>query len=510
MYRYIIVDDEVIIRKGLISKINDITSINISCAGEAANGVEGLKLIDDVNPDIIITDMKMRKMDGMEFLDKISERYPEKQIIVISGHKAFDYVNKAIEKRAVGYVLKPFSTEEMEIQLKKAIEQIEQQKSIIQLIRKVASYEQKKEQDVLLEVILEPWNENMEYELHTKNFLMESYYLLLIINTTDKECFSNAEFICSEFLNHIQYTVLVNPVNKNQYFIMISVDEERLIDKMLIKAEHIALHLQKQMSGQKNYICISEVLKGFEKLNRYYTLNDKLLKKVHLTDKACIFHMNEYRKNEETIFNEEYITELFMEMKYHNKKVPDILAKFFEQIDVDKHTLGDIGDICEKLIGKVNDFAIQKGIGTDDIMEVFYRRYLFCDSIEKMQKEISGYIVLILNSIEMQDNSQENISGLILEYIKNNYHHKLTLQDLSAKFYVTPAYCSGLLKQKINQSFNEYISGIRIEKAKKLLTETSLSVENISDEIGYSNPKYFYKIFKKMANCSPIEYRNKY
>ena len=131
MYRYIIVDDEVLIRKGLISKIKDITSIQIACAGEAANGIEGLALIEAEDPDIIITDMKMTKMDGMEFLEKIAERYPDKPIIVISGYKAFDYVSKAIEKKAVGYVLKPFSTEEIEKQLAKAIAQIEQQKNLI-------------------------------------------------------------------------------------------------------------------------------------------------------------------------------------------------------------------------------------------------------------------------------------------------------------------------------------------------------------------------------------------
>ena len=83
MYRYIIVDDEVLIRKGLISKIKDITSIQIACAGEAANGIEGLALIEAEDPDIIITDMKMTKMDGMEFLEKIAEHYPDKPIIVI-------------------------------------------------------------------------------------------------------------------------------------------------------------------------------------------------------------------------------------------------------------------------------------------------------------------------------------------------------------------------------------------------------------------------------------------
>ncbi len=509
MYLYIIVDDEVIIRKGLISKINAITSMEISCAGEAANGIEGLKLIDEVNPDIIITDMKMSKMDGMEFLDRISEKYPDKPIIVISAHKAFSYVNKAIEKRAIGYVLKPFSTEEIEKQLKTAVEQIEQQNSILKLKEKVATYEQKKEQDVLLEVILEPWNDIMEEKLSAKNFPLRNYHVLVSVNTMDTGCVSLTEKICSEHLNRINYIILENPANKYQYILLMSVDNENMVNKMTIKAEHIAKYLLKSSSGQKVYICISKVFQGAEKLNRRHVSNDKMLRKVRLIDDGCIFHGEEYGKNELEIYSEEYMKQLFMEMKYRRETAADVLKVFFNGIDLKKYTLGDIGAVCERLISKVNNYALQKGVGTDDIMEVFYRRYLFCDSIEKMRKEISGYIVLILNSIGMQDNKQDNLIELIEEYIKNNYHKKLTLQNLSAELFVTPDYCGRLLKNKFNKSFNEYISEIRIEKAKKLLNETNLSVENISDEIGYSNPKYFFKVFKKMTRYSPIEYRNK-
>ncbi len=510
MYSYIIVDDEVLIRKGLISKVKDISSMEICCAGEAADGEEGMELIESVNPDIIITDMKMKRVNGMEFLDRISERYPEKQIIVISGHKAFDYVNKAIEKRAVGYVLKPFSMEEIEIQLKKAIEQIEQQRNLLQMRQKVASYEQKKEQDVLLEVILEPWNENRGNELLAKGFLPQDYYLLVVLNTTDKECWLKMEQICREFLCQISYHLLENPANKNQYFILMHVQDEDLINKMVVKADHISLHLQKKMGGAKNFICIGEALRGFMKLNRYHTLNDGFLKKIYLTDQNGIFHMNECKKSEKTIHGEDYIKRIFMEMKYHSEKPSAMLEDFFGKFNIEKHTIGEIGASCEKLIEKVNEFASQKNIGTDNIMHFFYRRYIFCDSLEKMQKEISGYIILIFDSIRQQDNQQDNLMEMMVDYIKKNYHHKLTLQLLSAKFFVTPAYCSSLLKEKLNKSFNQFISEIRIEKAKRLLLETNLSVDSISDEIGYSNPKYFFKIFKKMTTYSPIKYRNKY
>ena len=109
----------------------------------------------------------------------------------------------------------------------------------------------------------------------------------------------------------------------------------------------------------------------------------------------------------------------------------------------------------------------------------------------------------------MKSPDQNQLFHSIQEYIRKNYHQKLTLQMISSEFYVTPAYCSSLLKEKLDQSFNEYLGEIRLEKAKQLLRETDLSADRISDEIGYSNPKYFFKVFKKLTGFTPLEYRIK-
>jgi YesN/AraC family two-component response regulator len=95
------------------------------------------------------------------------------------------------------------------------------------------------------------------------------------------------------------------------------------------------------------------------------------------------------------------------------------------------------------------------------------------------------------------------------EYIDKNYRKKLTLQMIASRFYISPASCSFLLKESLNMTFNDYINAIRLQKAKQLLSETNLSVNKISDEVGYSNPKYFFKIFKTYSGFTPLEYRFK-
>ncbi|MHA9741105.1 response regulator transcription factor [Robinsoniella peoriensis] len=505
-YRYIIVDDEVLIRKGLISKIDEITSLKALCVGEAANGMEGLRVIGETNPDIIITDMKMKKMDGVEFLERISEQFPDKPIIVISGYKAFDYMNKAIEKRVIGYVLKPFSSEEIERQLHKAIEQIEKQKNFFILQEKAKSLDQRKIQDILLSAILEPWNEALEEELRQKGWGLDHYYLLMSVYTTDRKNAEHTEQLCRTSLSDIRYEFLPNGFGSSNGFLLLSCREEKLVAKMEVKAGHIAGHMMKG-ALEKIFICIGKGKQGFGELHKSYVKNEKLVCNIRMEDQKRLF----YEKDEEwdEIYTREYVKDVFLNMKYHPKQAREIMEAYFDRMDLKRYSLRAIGNACESIVSMVNQYAVGMGVDTDDIMSVFYKRYLYCNDLDKMKKEISGYIALILSSIQMKSPDQNQLFHSIQEYIRKNYHQKLTLQMISSEFYVTPAYCSSLLKEKLDQSFNEYLGEIRLEKAKQLLRETDLSADRISDEIGYSNPKYFFKVFKKLTGFTPLEYRIK-
>ena len=198
------------------------------------------------------------------------------------------YVSKAIEKKAVGYVLKPFSTEEIEKQLAKAIAQIEQQKNLIKLEEKVAFFELKQEQDVLIQALLEPWNDTTEEELASRNYNLKSCNLLISVNSKDQESIRKAREICGEHLNDINYIILENPTNKFQYFILMETAREDLQEKMEGKAQHIARYLEKATPAGKLFIFISDPVQGFEKLNRCYLINERLNRQIFLNGRVRI------------------------------------------------------------------------------------------------------------------------------------------------------------------------------------------------------------------------------
>lgn len=128
MYKFIIVDDEPLIRQGLLKKIRSVTA-ELSFCGEADNGEDALELVRTQDPHLIFTDMRMPVMDGKSLLRQLQSQYPDKKIIVISGYSDFEYMQEAISARVVHYLLKPFSKDEILGAISKAITAIESEQS---------------------------------------------------------------------------------------------------------------------------------------------------------------------------------------------------------------------------------------------------------------------------------------------------------------------------------------------------------------------------------------------
>ena len=506
MYTYIIIDDERLIRLGLISKVKEIKSEAFTCIGEAANGQEGLKLIRETKPDIVITDMKMAKMDGVEFLQRLQQEQPGIPVIVISGYKAFDYMNQAIEHGVVGYVLKPFSSEELEKQLLKAVARLEEQRSIVRMQEKTDRLEKRMEGMEFLKLIIEPWN--VEHE-ESGQYAVNHWHIFVSIYMNLPEGLNFLRECVCRYYGKEGYLLLENPGINGQYFLLFDAGEEAALDQMAEKLpECFALMKRKQEEG-KLFASVSERFHGLPLLNRAYQKNEHILRDVYLTDQYRIFYEKTYEKHKRKLFSEDELATLMRTLKYEQDGVKKAMGVFFERFSIERDSLLEIGTACKKLLAKVDEWAVENQVDTDDIMAVFYQRYRFLDQLEKMEKEISGYVNLISLSIRRKSYGDDYLYERMNQYIQENYHKKITLQTLADQFYVSAAQCSNILKERMKKGLNVYLLEIRIEKAKELLDNTSMSAEQISKEVGYPNPKYFFRMFKQVTTFTPIEYRNR-
>lgn len=505
MYTYIIIDDERLIRLGLISKVKEITSEKFECIGEAENGQGGLKLLEEIEPDIIITDMKMAKMDGVEFLQKLCEKYPNIPVIVISGYKAFDYMSQAIEHGVVGYVLKPFSTEEIEKQLLKAISRIEQQNHITKMQEKISNLEQTREDMEFVKIITEPWNEESE---QTKGLCRDNWHVLINLYTNVSDEMNILRECMKGIWQKEDYACFENTALPGQYLILFSAQEKPEAERIRNEIPGFLSAMKIRNHSGKFYAAVSSCMKDIAQIHRAYQGNEKMLKEVCLNESVKFFYDGEVSLRNKKTYTDDEIQNLMVMIKYEPEGSQKAMKRFFERFST-QDTLKDIGASCKKILSRIDEWALENQVETDDIMGVFYQRYRFCDSIEKMEKEISGYANLISLSIQRKSYSDDYIYEQMCKYIRENYYKKITLQTLETRFYLSAAQCSNILKKYMKKGLNVYLMEIRIEKAKELLDKTSMSVEQISKEVGYPNPKYFFRMFKQATTFTPIEYRRR-
>lgn len=506
MYTYIIIDDERLIRLGFISRVSEITSEEFVCIGEAANGEEGLVLLEEQQPDIVITDMKMAKMDGVEFLQHLEEQQSGIPVIVISGYKAYDYMNQAIECGVVGYVLKPFSVEEIEKQLLKAVTRLEQRKSVEQMKEKVVSFEERTEGIAFLKLILEPWNAENE---ELGQYVLDHWHILISIYTNAPDGMNRLRECAKKSLVNIHYLCLENPGMHGQYLVFISTKEEHDILHASKEAIEFLEDMKRMTRGKKLFAVVGSEFHGLSLVNRSCQKNEKILRDVYLTDQVRIYCEKDYKSMCRRIFAEDEIQDIMVHIKYDVEERRRLLQVFFQRFDIQRDSLLEIGATCQKLLAKVDEWAVQNQVETDDIMNIFYCRYRFCDNLEKMEKEIFGYINLIALSISRRSYGDDYLYEKIVAYIQENYYKKITLQILSDQFYVSASRCSNLLRERMKKGLNTYLLELRVEKAKELLDNTTMNAEIISREVGYSNPKYFFRMFKQETSLTPIEYRKR-
>lgn len=505
MYSYVIIDDEKLIRLGLISRVNEIETEKFTCVGQAANGAEGLQLIEEVNPDIVITDMKMTKMDGIEFLQRLSEERPGIPVIVISGYKAFDYMSQAIEQGVVGYVLKPFSTEEIEKQLLKAVTKLEQQRKVAQMQEKVDDLELQMEGKEILQLILKPWQIVKESE--NPNFTNQ-WHILISICTNKPEFMNVLRKSADAGFGDAISLCLEDPTDFGQYFVLCSGEKEQ-IQNVLHNMDFFLDRMKLKTFGYKFFAAIGQPIFGFENLNSSYQKNEKMTRDIYLNKDYQVFFEENYSYDRKTIVTEEDLKDAMLAMKHNKERKAKSFDSLFSRFDIEKYTLRDIGYAVKKILARVDAWALQNQVETDDIMSVFYRRYRYQTNLEKMEKEIMGYINLIAMSIERKNGSEEYVYENMTDYIRNHYDEKITLQTLAEQFFVSPTWCSNILKERMNKSLPVYLTELRIARAKELLDDTDLSVDQISGEVGYPNSKYFFRTFKQMTTFTPIEYRNR-
>lgn len=482
MYTYIIVDDEALIRKGTrkkIEKMNDAPT----CVGEASNGRAALDLIKLKQPDFIITDMDMPIMDGTALLDTLVTEYPELKIIVISGYENFNYAQKALQAKAVNYLLKPFGKEE--------ISQI-----ILETMNLLASEERKLalssslELDFLSHYLIGNSTIN-KIPKHLSLQLSNRFFTIMTVVDLSLKGF--------EYLKNTITYVIPHPQIQNLTLVVTDLEQ----DIQTISLELNQLSPKSLIGISNNHHTIESLADGYKEtikaLNNSPLSSQKKSFSYSLSLPSKGFH---HAKTDELIFLIE---------SGQSKALIKLIDNIFKEIhDNQNLTFADIKDYGLSLIEQtksiLNDYyKTQSNLTLPQVYETIYQSMF---SVDELHVFFSDFLENISIGLAYENiyGSEDVIENVQL-YIDKYYYKNIQLDFLADIFFINSSYLSTLFKERSSLKFTDYLNKVRLTQAKALLLNSNRKIYQISQAVGYDNHKYFFRVFKKETGLTPEQYK---
>lgn len=491
--KVLIVDDEYIIRQGIAYMIHW-ESEGFKIIGEASNGEDALKKIEECKPHIVLTDIVMPKMDGMELTKIICEKYPEIRIIILSSYSDFDYVRNTFKYGAVDYILKPTLGPDIMLEtLKKAASNIEGMVLHSQNYDRIS---------IPLTQYILGYLDELDKKSLDSYFINHSYVMLL----TNLAYFPNKNEIKNFFKHKLEK---ISDCRARSF----SVNEEIMVCIYSFEEknyEALLSNIQAAVKG-KNFFILSNVFYDIYEVRSIYT--EKLLPSLE---------NRFYHKNKSLLIVEEKNTECFLD-KFDNREFSNLLstAHFYEALE-------KLFNYIKKLLeNKVNENELKAFVSNKlyNFISVLEEngfnenniRYFKLECLSKVESAI--YAEDFMNDIvrifedfktiidEYELNADQATMNKIMQYVYEHYQDSLTLNDLAKRFNFSYQYLSTYFSSRNGNTFIEYLNNIRIEEASKLLKKSNIAISDIGIKVGYSDHSYFCKVFKKYKGMTPSEYR---
>lgn len=505
--RVVVVEDEIRIREG-IQGLLEMMGDDYEFAGSAENGELGLALIQKEKPDIVITDIRMPDMDGLEMLGKMQEQGISAKVIVVSAYSEFNYARRALQLGVLEYLLKPVSVDEFSRVMNSVKTQIEKEKNAqpevfgaLEQILGAILYGQLKPDKVLEEYLLD------KYGIHPEQEIAE---VCIYLGNTYKD---RAERVRQEWTNilgfreEFQFCVVKADYEQSLLIVIYEYKNilalERGIQALMLQGvaetetDGVGWIVSKGMDSLKN---------DFDTLYQYMDWNLTLGKDVliaypkilHIQTMVCVYpiELENRLKSEFCLGNME--------------QVRSLVRKFFDYFSAEKlYTPKDIKECYVRFIWAIVN--ITKEINLLDYENLNQQKILDKIMGAKLFRELEETVEGLLEHICMKEEQEDETAHLTVRRMKSMIHEfyqsGITLDEIALKLNVTPEYLSMQFHKEVGETYSSYLKKYRVNKAKELLMGTGMKQYEIALQVGYADSKYFGRVFREVTGYSPAEYR---
>lgn len=528
MLKIVIVDDEPSVLEGLQIFLGAHKNNGYEIAGQASDGRAAFPVIKETRPDIVICDIRMPGMTGLELIEKVnSEITPVPKFIILSGYNDFAYAKKAMQSGAIGYMTKPLDPEELENELARAVEIIENERRInrenLELIRYTAN-------QLYNDVINGKRSEKLARKAGFIFGMPEKGNMGIIrfvaVTGGDEQPGSDRIYDLLMKITGIRNENCIFYNGNGSYIIIIHEGLKELYASCTSPANWFGqLHeINPADYGLQSYwvlisgTCssgildnISECTKQLDQLHTYCMLHpESTIVSYDAMDKSSLFHIQAGTEKWRILPNALYNNIVEAIKGQDADKVRDAVDNLF--IELYRTVRSDlIFSVCLYRLADVvrktaSSFGIEAGKEIMDFTASISIRNTNC---KKLALAMCSHVFEKLNS--HNDKSLVILENEIIDYIKADFALKnLSIQLIADKFSLPAIIISKIVKKKTGKKFNDYINYLRIEYAKMLFASEDMKITAVCDEAGYSDYGYFTKKFKELTGVLPSEYKKKY
>lgn len=531
-----LVEDEMVIRRGIKNSIDWEKEGYIFC-GEASDGELAYPMIIKEKPDILITDIRMPFMDGLELCKLVKKELPNIKILILSGYDEFDYAKEAIRLGVTEYLLKPISSGKLLEALNGVSESIRREKEDKDLVRKYmeemrenTEHEKQKFFEQMIAGNLSMADALETGEKYEMNLSAGMYNLLLFRftlgeeNRKSGELLGEAEYAIEKLTERLEYVFEFQRGVEGWAFLLMADNEEQMSERVKELSKDLE-EIMKNYSTIAYFGGIGQAVARLRELEESFREAERALAARFTMELNRIISVEDIRmaQNVDTLDDIEITS--FGEIE----KTRTMLEKFLNngaEDEIDEFVDVYINELPEENLKSV---LMRQYI----IMDAYIVMMSFCEKFEGIEgemqaqseelknsmktiqtlEEIKNYIRMLLKKIigvrdTISGRRYSDIIEIAKDQIRKTYmSDEISLNTIAAEVGMSPSYFSSIFSKEMGKTFVEYLTEIRMDRAKELLMCSSMKTSEIGYEVGYKDPHYFSYIFKKTQNCTPKEFR---
>jgi len=523
-YNVYFVEDEYMVRENVKNSAmwhND----KFHLFGESGNGEDAWEFIEEAGNqiDIVVTDIQMPFMDGLELCKRILNNFKHIKVVIISGYSEFEYAKKAMSMGVTEYLVKPLSAADLSDTLERVASEIDINKiqnARLQLLQSDSQHylntQRQKflsdlshglmvNEDIFLTsqkygidlnadcyqcVVIEFRNESDVNYISLLNLnehislLLKKYDNILYFFSDSKTLNMIIKNGTSSFCQQICNEIITSAIFSDaEFFCVCSIGSAQIeisdLPQSLSEAQ-FAISL-KANTFDHSISCIEDVNEAL--LNQNFIINSERNSLLSILKFGTIEELNSYLERLSTKLEAQRLNNI--NFVYSGIQIISLAKEFVEEIG---------GNFCQ-IVKNDHSFGFSSFLGNDAV-DVFVKtvRTIFIDVFDFREQQ--------------KNNKYGNIIAVAKEYIENNCHSpSLSLTDVASHVNISPAYFSQLFHQETGENFIDFLTNARMRKARSLLNNTAMRSSEVALACGYNDPNYFSKVFKKLFGVSPREYR---